>query len=125
VVKDAANAKIYRLDMATFDRLDGQVITWENAVEIVPIPPLAQGGVFDEAGNIWLSASTSQIGALYRLDRKTGKVLARYEAVPGIEGISFDGRGKLWAISEAGARKYMHWKTHFPVIFEIDVARLK
>jgi hypothetical protein len=125
VMKDAAKAKIYRLDMATFDRFEGQVIAWENAVEIVSIPPLAQGGVFDAAGDIWLSASSSQIGRLYRIDRKTGKVLARYEMVPGIEGISFDSRGKLWGVSEAGARKYMHWNTRFPVIFEIDVAKLK
>lgn len=125
VVKDAANAKIYRIDMATFDRFDGQVITWENAVETLSIPALAQGGVFDAAGDIWLSASSSQIGALYRIERDTGKVLARYETVTGIEGISFDSRGKLWAISEAGARKYQHWKTQFPMIFEIDVAKLR
>ena len=52
-------------------------------------------------------------------------MLARFDTVTGIEGIAFDSEGRLWAVSEAGAKKYLHWPQHFPVIFEIDVAKLR
>ena len=124
--KDAADAKIYRLDLGAFDRLDGQVLApMSDPLEVVPIPPLAQGAALDRDGNLWMSASTSVIGRLYRIDRKSGAVLAKYDTITGIEGLSFDERGELWALSEAGSRKYMHWKQHFPLIFQVDVAKLK
>ena len=44
--------------------------------------------------------------------------------VAGLEDLAFDGR-KLWGLSESGTRKYLHWPTRFPFIFEIDVAKLK
>ena len=31
----------------------------------------------------------------------------------------------LWAVSEAGAMKYLTWSGHFPVVFEIDVGKLR
>jgi hypothetical protein len=125
VKKDAADAKIYRMDLGIFDRLDGRSLTREDALEVIPVPTLTQGAAFDRDGGLWISASTSQLGRLYRFDRKAGKVLATYQVVNGIEGLCFDADGRMWGLSEAGARKYMGWPQHFPVIFEIDVAKLK
>ena len=125
VQKEAASAKIHRVALKVFDEFDGRTITEAQVAETLPSPPLGQGMAFQGKDVIWIASSSSQIGWLHRLDRASAHVLARYDVVIGIEGIAFDSTGKLWAVSEAGARKWLHWKTHFPVIFEIDVSRLK
>jgi len=123
--KDAADAKIYRVDLGLFDKR-GHTVTKENAVDVVKIPIRVQGAALDKQGNLWMSASEGEsVSKLYRVDRKTGAVLAQYDMPPRIENISFDADGKLWAISESGALKYRKDKQHFPVIFEIDVSKLK
>ena len=124
VTKDAARAKMHRLPLGIFDAYDGRSIDERQAVESVAVPPLGQGAAFN-GDSIWMAASSSRVGALYRLDRRSGQVLARFDTVTGIEGIAFDSEGRLWAVSEAGAKKYLHWPQHFPVIFEIDVAKLR
>ena len=43
----------------------------------------------------------------------------------GIEDISFDARGQLWAVSEAGTRRWRHWATFYPVVFRLDPAKLR
>jgi len=122
--KDAGDAKIYRVEPAMFDR--GVTISKENARDVVKIPIQVQGAAIDKQGNLWMSASQGEnVSKLYRVDRKTGAVLAQYDMPPRIENISFDADGKLWAISESGALKYQKDKQHFPVIFEIDVSKLK
>lgn len=127
VEKDAADAKIYRLDLGMFDRLDGQTIDGKVPHEILRIPVFGQGGAVDRNGNLWLAASSGpRTSYLYRLDRRTGAPQARYDMPPRIEGIVFDADNRLWAISEAGSRKYHNESERdFPVIFEIDTARLK
>jgi hypothetical protein len=123
--KDAADAKIYRVDLGLFDKR-GHTVTKENAVDVVKIPMQVQGAAIDKQGNLWMSASQGEnLSRLYRVDRKTGAVLAQHDMPPRIENISFDTDGKLWAISESGALKYQKDKQHFPVIFEIDVSKLK
>ena len=123
--KDAAVAKIYRVELASFAKAN-YAITKDTALDVVKIPVHVQGAALDKQGNLWLSASEGEkVSRLYRVDRKTGAVLAQYEMPPRIENISFDTDGKLWAISESGAMKYRKDKQHFPVIFEIDVAKLK
>jgi hypothetical protein len=124
VQKDAARAKMHRLPLRIFDEDDGRTIDERWALESVAVPPLGQGAAI-EGDSIWMAASSSRIGALYRLDRRTGQVLARYDTVTGIEGIAFDFEGRLWAVSEAGAKKYLHWAQHFPAIFAVDVAKLR
>jgi hypothetical protein len=47
------------------------------------------------------------------------------DAPAGIEDIAFDGAGRLWASSEAGSRRWSAWPTYFPLVFAIDVNRLK
>ena len=120
--KEAPKARMYRLETRLFDAPDGSTIDHERAAESIPIPPEAQGAVFDGRGGLWVSASDSKFGRLYRLAR-TGEVQARYEMVPGLEDLAHDGT-TLWGLSESGTRKYLHWQTRFPFIFEIDVARL-
>lgn len=123
---DAADSKIYRLDMALFDR-EGVNVDKDVPLEIVPVPVLAQGGAFDRQGNLWIAGSEGpKKSYLARVDRKTGAELARYEMPSRIENIVFDKDNRLWAISEAGSRKYHNAKDpDFPFIFEIDVAKLR
>jgi hypothetical protein len=124
--KNAADSKVYRLDMALFDR-DGVNVDKTVPLEIVPVPLLAQGGAIDRDGNLWISSSEGpKVSRLHRVDRKTGAALATYEMPSRIENIVFDKDNRLWAISESGSRKYHNAKDpDFPFIFEIDVARLK
>jgi len=124
--KDAAGSKIYRLDLAVFDR-DGVTVDAEVPLEILPVPIRAQGGALDRQGNLWIASSLGpNYSKLYRVDRKTGQPLATYEMPSRIENIVFDKDNRLWAISESGSRKYHNAKDpDFPFIFEIDVARLK
>jgi hypothetical protein len=124
--KDAADSKIYRLDMSLFDR-EGVSVDKDVPREILPVPIRAQGGALDRGGNLWISASEGpRDSLLYRLDRRTGAVLATYEMPSRIENIAFDGDGRLWAISESGSRKYKKdGDPDFPFVFEIDIAKLK
>ena len=122
--KDASKAVMYRVPLAFFDQYDGQTVREDRAVEVVPVPLEAQGAAFDKAGHIWISASNSQWGKLYRLDRQ-GRVQAEYAMVPGLEDLTVDEAGQLWGLSESGTKKYMHWGTKFPHIFRIDVSKLK
>jgi hypothetical protein len=124
VTRDAARAKMYRLPLRVFDEQDGRTIDERQAIQTLAVPPLGQGAAF--AGDeLWMAASSSRVGALYRLDRITGRVITRYDILNGIEGIAFDEAGRLWTVSEAGARKYQHWPQLLPIILEIDIAKLK
>ena len=80
---------------------------------------------FHRTGTMWISASSSKFGALYRLGATTGEVQARQEVVVGIEDLSFDPDGGLWSVSEAASRRWAKWKQTFPLVFRIDVSRLK
>jgi hypothetical protein len=124
--KNAPDAKIYRLDLGLFDR-EGVSVDRAVPLEILPAPLLAQGGALDREGNLWISASYGpSTSYLYRVDRRTGKPLARYDMPSRIEGIAFDGKNRLWAVSESGSRKYQNGRDpDFPFIFEIDTAKLK
>jgi hypothetical protein len=122
--KEQPKARMFRLDPRLFDDYDGQTVKEDRAVESIPIPLEAQGAVFDKSGNLWVSASNSQWGKLYRLDRQ-GRVQAEYAMTAGLEDLAVDARGALWGLSESGTRKYLQWATRFPFIFQIDVAKLK
>jgi hypothetical protein len=122
--RDAAAARMFRLDPRLFDDHDGQTVQEERALESIPVPLEAQGAAFDKQGNLWVSASNGKWGKLYRLDRQ-GRVQAQYEMVAGLEDLTVDDQGRLWGLSESGTRKYMHWDTHFPFVFQIDTGALR
>jgi hypothetical protein len=122
--KEQPKARLFRLDLGLFDEFDGQTIAEDRAAESIPVPLEAQGAAFDRSGDLWVSASNSQWGKLYRLDRQ-GRVKAQYPMVAGLEDLTVDASGRLWGLSESGTRKYLHWATRFPHIFRIDVERLQ
>jgi hypothetical protein len=121
--KEEPHARMFRLDPRLFDDYDGKTVQEERAVESIRVPLEAQGAAFDKDGNLWVSASNGKWGKLYRLDRQGG-VKAQYEMTAGLEDLAVDAQGRLWGLSESGTRKYMHWPTRFPFIFEIDVSKL-
>ena len=124
--KDEAKARAYRLNLSIFDLFNGKPAIKEDlALSTIPIPTEANGMAFDTSGGFWLTSSNSKYGNLYRINAKTGEVQSRFEMVIGIEDLSFDADGKLWAVSEAGSRRWSKWKKTFPVIFQIDVSALK
>jgi hypothetical protein len=123
--KDAVQkSRMYRLPSALFDSLDGQSIDHARATDSIPVPLESQGAAFDRDGSLWTSASNGKWGKLYHLARD-GRVLATHEMTAGLEDMDFDSRGRLWAVSESGTRKYLSWPTRFPFVFAIDVARLR
>ena len=122
--KDAKDARMFRLPADFFDRFDGKEAREDVATGTLAIPVEVQGAAFDRGGKLWVSASASRWGKLYRLDRD-GKVEAEFAAVPGIEDIEFDASGGLWAVSESGTKKYMAWVTRFPYVFRMDVGQLR
>lgn len=123
--KDVSLARMYRLDDHLFDLHDGRSVDHlAGSVESIPIPAEVQGLAFDRHGDPWVSASSGTFGELYHLDRQ-GRVHGKFEMVAGLEDIEFDSTGRLWGVSESGSKKYMHWATHFPQVFEIDVAKLR
>jgi len=122
--KEEPHARMFRLDPRLFDDYEGQTVKEERAVESIPVPLEAQGAAFDKGGDLWVSASNGKWGKLYRLDRQ-GSLKAQYEMPAGLEDLTVDAQGRLWGLSESGTRKYLHWPTRFPFIFQIDPAKLK
>jgi hypothetical protein len=122
--KDQSKARMFRLDPHLFDRYDGQTVKEERAVEAIPVPLETQGAAFDKAGKLWVSASNGKWGKLYRLDR-SGNIEAQYRMVAGLEDLTVDASGHLWGLSESGTRKYLHWETRFPYVFQIDTGKLQ
>jgi sugar lactone lactonase YvrE len=123
--------RLYRFAAATLAALhNGDTLQASQAATVLPIPDFAQGAAFD-GGALWVARSDWNWGTLDRLDPATGAVQQRFRIAPGVEGIAFDGSGRLWAVSEAGAR---HFYDHpvfrlvepfFPLVFALDPARLQ
>jgi len=122
---DPARAKGYFLPLSVFDTHNGGTVDETAAIRSIPLPRKAQGAAFDQAGSLWISASSSRFGTLYRLDSKTGKIAASFETAIGIEDLAFDDQGRLWSVSEAGALRFRYWATTFPLLFRVDPGKLK
>lgn len=117
--------KLYRLPLERLAADRTAPITPADADRAIPLPLLAQGATVDGSGVLWISASAgNRQGALHRIDPASGEVLARYPMPGGIEDLGFSSDGRLWAVSEAGSQRWNRWDTFYPLVFEIDVAKL-
>lgn len=118
-------ARIFKFDLAVLNALsDRAVLSAAAASESVPIPSYAQGGAIGPSGELWITRSDLAWGALDRLDPANGRLRWRYAIPGGTEGIAFDGGGRLWCVSEAGARHLPLRYPFFPLIYRLDPARL-
>jgi hypothetical protein len=113
------------LPASIFQDHNGKKIKEDTAARSFPIAAEAQGAAFDKGGNLWMTFSNSKHGKLQKIDPASGKVLAQYDMVIGIEDIGFDGEGRLWSVSEAGSLRWSKWSEIFPIVFQMDVTKLK
>ncbi len=118
-------AKMFKFDLAMLNALkNGVALNADAASTIVRIPSYAQGGAVGRLGGLWIARSDLGWGALDKLDPITGRLEQRYAVPGGTEGVAFDSDGKLWCVSEAGARHQPLRYPFFPLIFRLDSARL-
>lgn len=116
--------RIFKYDRSVLRALpDHAVLTRELAAAELVIPSYAQGAAAS-SDELWISRSEIAWGSLEKLDLARGLVVEQYPAPGGIEGIAFDGGGRLWAVSEAGVRRFPGHYPFFPVIFRLDLNRL-
>ncbi|NDB69071.1 MAG: hypothetical protein EB015_13895, partial [Methylocystaceae bacterium] len=123
--KSASKSNGYYLPYALFDTHNGKTINETAASRSIALPLQSQGAAFDRAGHLWITSSNGQFGLLSRLDSKTGSILSTYEMVNGIEDIGFDETGRLWSVSESGSIRWRNRSVTFPVLFQIDMSKLK
>jgi len=123
--KDQSKAKGFFLPVSIFETQNRKTIKEDVALKSFSIGAEANGAAFDKQGNLWITFSSSKHGELQKVDPSSGKVLAKYDMVIGIEDIGFDGDGRLWSVSEAGSLRWSKWSKTFPVIFQVDVSKLK
>ena len=123
--RDSRKAKGFFLPVSIFEDHNGKTINEDISSKSFPIAAEAQGAAFDREGNLWMSFSSSKHGKIQKVDPHSGKVLAQYEMVIGIEDIGFDEDGRLWSVSEAGSLRWSKWSKTFPVVFQMDVTKLK
>ncbi|HEX3884839.1 MAG TPA: hypothetical protein VHW66_19455 [Stellaceae bacterium] len=123
--------RLYRFTTATLAALkDGGTLNAGDAASVLAIPDYAQG-VAIGGGGLWVTRSDTRWGTLDRLDPATGAPQRRYDIAPGTEGIAFDAGGRLWAVSEAGARHFYDRPfaglimPFYPLVFVLDPARLQ
>ncbi len=118
--------RLYRYPVTEIFPEDGGVyLTAADDVHSIPIDVRTQGAAFDDEGRLWLSQSGGDGGVVQRLDAETGELLDLFAVMAGIEDLSFDEAGTLWSVSEAGSLRWRRWETYFPLIFSLDVARLR
>lgn len=116
--------RIFKYDQRVLKTLpNGATLTRELAAGELTIPSYAQGAAVSPDA-LWISRSEIAWGFLEKLDLASGQIVEHYPAPGGIEGIAFDGAGRLWAVSEAGARHFPGHYPFFPVIFRLDLNRI-
>lgn len=114
------------MSLKLFDEFNGRgTVSEDRALSVLAIGINGQGATVDRQGNLWLTFSNSRRGVLQRVDSRSGAVVASYEMVIGIEDVTFDDEGRLWSVSEAGSKRWLRWSTLFPIIFQMDVSKLR
>jgi hypothetical protein len=114
-----AGARIYKLPFTKLTR-EVAFLSEQDAKTSLALPTRVQGAAFDAAGRLWVTRSGSTFGELLTLDLATGAVVQGRQVPAGIEDISFDPQGGLWAVSEAGSKRWLGWETFFPVVFRLQ-----
>lgn len=116
-----------RLYKVPFEKLAAgpATLSEEDATAAVVMPTKVQGAALDSTGRLWVTRSGSTFGELLQIDVGTGAVLQRFAMPAGIEDISFEPSGGLWAIGEAGSRRWLAWPTFFPILFQLEVTWLR
>jgi sugar lactone lactonase YvrE len=123
---EESKARIHRVSLKLFDEFNERgTIREDRALSVMAIGVDGQGATVDRQGNLWLTFSNSRRGVLQKVDPRSGGVAARYDMVIGIEDVTFDDEGRLWSVSEAGSKRWLRWSVSFPVIFQVDVSRLR
>jgi hypothetical protein len=100
-------------------------ISQEDAAASVLMPVRVQGAAFDAVGKLWVTRSSGSFGELVEINVESGAPGARFAFPVGTEDIGFDGEGRLWTVSEAGSKRWLSWSTFFPVVFQVDMGRLR
>lgn len=113
--------RLYRFPLASLK----DEINEQDADSSVIVPVRAQGASFDAKGQLWVTRSSGSFGELVRLDQKSGAVVEKFAIPAGTEDIGFDAKGHLWTVSEAGSKRWLAWSTFFPVVFQVDMSRLR
>lgn len=118
--------KLYRLPLGRLGSLAGKPVTPELADHAIPLPLSAQGATFGPERRLWVSTSAgNRPGGLHRIDTVDGTIPDSFSAPGGIEDIGCAPDGRLWAVGEAGSQRWNNWDAFFPLVFEIDTAKLK
>jgi hypothetical protein len=117
-------ARLYKIPFEKFTA-GPATLSEQDATAAVVLPAKVQGAAFDSAGRLWVTRSGSAFGELLQIDIGTGDVLKRFAMPAGVEDISFEPGGRLWAIGEAGSRRWLAWSTFFPVLFQLEISRLR
>lgn len=124
--KRASGAAIRFVTLEAIDAAEAVAGLGPAAVEReIPAPVRAQGAAVGPDGILWVSASSSQFGRLYRLDAESGTVLSEFAAPDGTEDLGFDAAGRLWTVSEAGAEKYRNWPSFHPLVMRLLPSALR
>lgn len=100
-------------------------ISQDDAAESVLMPVRVQGAAFDPAGRLWVTRSSGSFGELVEVKLESGAIGKRFAFPVGTEDIGFDAEGRLWTVSEAGSKRWLSWSTFFPVVFQVDMGRLR
>lgn len=124
--RKSGSPRLHAVPVQRFVEGDGHPVTPADAVRDIPLPLRAQGAAADAEGRIWIACSAGAApGELHRLDPEDGTRLESHGAPGGIEDLGFDRDGLLWSVSEAGSRRWNGWPTFFPLVFAMDVTRLR
>lgn len=117
-------AQLYKIP---FEKLGPglDTLSEQNATAAIALPTRAQGAAYDAAGRLWVTRSGAELGELLQIDMATGAVLQKFAMPAGTEDISFEPEGGLWAVSEAGSKRWLGWSTFFPVIFRLEPGKLR